>query len=95
MTPVVGISPIMFDRYNDNLGTFDYVMNGVRKIGYSAYSNSGLNLSELGWSIPNFFNSRFYRIGEPFCRLSIKVNCIPILFSSLREVSVFHWLANR
>ncbi|HYY28102.1 MAG TPA: hypothetical protein VE860_09175 [Chthoniobacterales bacterium] len=35
-------SPIMFDCYNDNLGTFDYLINGVRKIGYSAYSNSGL-----------------------------------------------------
>ena len=35
-------------------------------------------------------NSRFDRIEESFCGLSIKVNCIAILFSSFRIVSVFH-----
>jgi hypothetical protein len=90
MTPVVGISSIMFHGYNDDLGTLDDVINGVGKIGYSANSNSGFDFPELGRCVPNSFNSRFDRIEESFCRLSIKVNCITILFSSFRIVSVFH-----
>ena len=90
MTPVVGIPSIVFHRYNDDLGTLDDVINGVRKIRYSANSNSGFDFSELGRCIPNSFNSRFDRIEESFCRLSVKVNCLTILFSSFRIVSVFH-----
>ena len=33
MTPVAGISSIMFHGYNDDLGTLDDVINGVGKIG--------------------------------------------------------------
>jgi len=90
VTPVTGISPIVFHRYNDDLRTFDDVINGVREIWYSAYSNSGFDFSELGRSASNFYNSRFDRIEESFCRLSIRVNCIAILFSSFRIVSVVH-----
>ena len=90
MTPVAGISPIMFHCYNDDLGTFNDVINGVREIRYSAYSNSGFDFSELGRSIPNSFNSGFDRIEESFRCLSIRMNCITILFSSFRIVSVFH-----
>jgi hypothetical protein len=90
MTPVVGISSIMFHGYNDDLGTLDDVINGVGKIGYSANSNSGFDFSELGRCVPNSFNGRFDRIEESFRCLSIKVNCITILFSSFRIVSVFH-----
>ena len=90
MTPVVGISSIMFHGYNDDLGTLDYIINGVRKIRYSADANSGFEFSKLGRSVPNSFNSRFDRMEESFCSLSIKVNCITILFSSFRIVSVFH-----
>ena len=90
MTPVVGISSIMFHGYNNDLGTLDDVINGVRKIRHSAYTNSGFDFSKLGRSVPNSFNSRFDRIEESFCRLSIKVYCITILLSSFRIVSVFH-----
>jgi hypothetical protein len=90
MTPVVGISSIMFHGYNDDLGTLDDIINRVGKIRYSAHSNSGFDFSELGRSVPNFFNRRFDRIEESFCSLSIKVNCITILFSRFRIVSVFH-----
>jgi hypothetical protein len=90
MTPVPRIPSIMFHRYNDDLGTLDDVINGVGKIRYSANSNSGFDFSELGRCVPNSFNGRFDRIEESFCCLSIKVNCITILFSSFRIVSVFH-----
>jgi len=73
---------IMFHRYNDDLGTLDDVINGVRKIRHSAYANSGFDFSILSRSVPNSFNRRFDRIEESFCSLSIKVNCITILFSS-------------
>jgi hypothetical protein len=46
--------------------------------------------SELGRCVQNSFNGTFDRIEESFCCLSIKVNCITILFSSFRIVSVFH-----
>jgi hypothetical protein len=88
--PVTRLYPIVFHRYNDDLRTFDDVINGVREIWYSAYSNSEFDFSELGRSAPNFYNSRFDCIEESFCRLSIRVNCIAILFSSFRIVSVFH-----
>ena len=39
MTPVVGISSIMFHGYNDDLGTLDNLINGVEKLRYSANSN--------------------------------------------------------
>ena len=90
MTPVPRIPSIMFHRYNDDLGTLDDVINGVRKIRHSAYPNAGFDFSKLGRSVPNSFNSGFDRIEESFCSLPIKVNCITILFSSLRIVSVFH-----
>jgi hypothetical protein len=48
MTPVAGISSIMFHGYNDDLGTLDDVINGVGKIRYSGNSNSGFDFSELG-----------------------------------------------
>jgi hypothetical protein len=90
MTPVAGVSPIVFRRYNDDLKTFDDVINGLREIWYSAYSNTGFDFPELGRTGLNFYNSRFDRIEESFCGLSIKVNRIAILFSSFRIVSVFH-----
>jgi hypothetical protein len=90
MTPVTGISPIVFYRYNDYLRTLDDIVNGVRETWYSTHPYSGFHLSELGRAVPNFFNSRFDRVQESFCGLSIKVNCVAILFSSLRNVSVFH-----
>ena len=90
MTPVPRIPSIMFHRYNDDLGTLDDVIDGVGKIRYSANANAGFDFSKLSRSLPNSFNSRFDRMEELFCSLSIKVNCIPILFSSFRIVSVFH-----
>ena len=90
MAPVTGISPIVFYRYNDYLRTFDYVINGVRETWHSADPNSRFDFSELGRSVPNFFNSSFDRSEESFRSLPIKVNCIAILFASLRNVSVFH-----
>jgi hypothetical protein len=90
MTPIPRIPSIMFHRYNDDLGTLDDIINGVRKIRYSANANSGFEFSKLARSGPNSFNSRFDRMEESFCSLSIKVNCITILFSSFRIVSVFH-----
>jgi hypothetical protein len=90
MTPVPRIPSIMFHRYNDDLGNLDDVINGVRKIRHSAYPNTGFDFSKLGRSVPNSFNSGFDRIEESFCSLSIKVNCITILFSSSGIVSVFH-----
>ena len=90
MTPVPRIPSVMFHRYNDDLGTLDDVINGVGKIGYSANSNSGFDFSELGRCVPNSLNSRFDRMEESFCSLPVKVNCITILFSSFRIVSVFH-----
>jgi hypothetical protein len=80
----------MFHRYNDDLGTLDDVINSERKIRYSARANSGFDFPKLDRSVPNSFNSRFYRIEESFCCLSIKVNRLTILFSSFRIVSVFH-----
>jgi hypothetical protein len=62
MTLVTGISPGVFHRDNDDLGTFDDVINDVREIWYSADANSGFDFSELGRSAPNFYNSRFDRI---------------------------------
>jgi hypothetical protein len=58
MTPVAGISPIMFHRYDDDFGALDDVINGVGKIRYSANSNSGFDFSELGRCVPNSFNGR-------------------------------------
>src|ERR1700736_5339600 len=66
ITPVVGISSIMFHGYNDDLGTLDDVINGVGKISYSANSNSGFDFSELGRCVPNSFDGRFDRIEESF-----------------------------
>ena len=43
MTPVPRIPSIMFHRYYDDLGTLDDVINGVRKIRYSANANAGFN----------------------------------------------------
>jgi hypothetical protein len=83
--PFDHVSPLQFD-----LGTLDNVINGVRKIRHSAYANSGFDFSKLDRSVPNSFNSRFDRIEESFSSLSIKVNCLTILFSSFRIVSVFH-----
>ena len=67
MTPVVGISSIMFHGYNDDLGTLDDVVNGVGKIRYSANANAGFDFSELVRGVPNSFNGRFDRIEESFC----------------------------
>ena len=75
-TPVPRIPSIMFHRYNDDLGTLDDVINGVRKIGHSAYANSGFDFSKLGWSVPNSFNSRFDRIGA-FSDLGCFRKCSP------------------
>jgi hypothetical protein len=36
MTPVPRIPSIMLHRYNDDLGTLDDIINGIRKIRYSA-----------------------------------------------------------
>ena len=90
MTPVPRIPSIMLHRYNDDLGTLDDIINGVRKIRYSANANSRFEFSKLGRSIPNSLDSRFDRMEESFCSLPVKVNCITILFSSFRIVSVFH-----
>ena len=88
--PVARLSPVVLYRYDDDLGAFDDVIDGVGKIRYSANPNSGFDFSELGRSVPNSFNRRFDRIEESLCSLPIKLNCVAILFSSFRIVSVFH-----
>jgi len=62
----------MLHRYNDDLSSLDDIINGVRKIRYSANANSGFEFSKLGRSIPNSLNSRFDRMEESFCSLSVK-----------------------
>ena len=54
MTPVVGISSIMFHGYNDDLGTLDDVINGVGKIRYSAKLELRVRLiSRASWRMPS------------------------------------------
>jgi hypothetical protein len=71
MTPVVGTSSVVFHSYNDDLGTLDDVINGVReKLGTRQTRTPGSTSLHWAGAFRILSMVEFDRIEESFCRLA-------------------------